>query len=233
MSAAASPKLVGISSIATRELLAELAPAFERQSGRNVAFESGGGVDVAKRVGAGELFDVVVLASSAIDKLIAAGRVVAESKVDLARSGIAVAVRSGAPRPDIASEEALRRAVLSARTVGYSTGPSGVALAALFERWGIAAGIKDRIVVAPPGVPVGTLVARGEVELGFQQLSELIHVSGIDVIGQLPPAIQLITTFSAGICTSSTEPDAARSLLDFLTSPQSAGAMQRHGLEPA
>ena len=198
-----------------------------------VAFESVGGVDAARRVASGEPFDVVVLASDAIDKLVDAGRIVAGSKVGLARSGVAIAVRSGAPRPDIGSEEALRRAVLSSRSVGYSTGPSGVALAALFERWGVDGEIKDRIVLAPPGVPVGTLVARGEVELGFQQLSELMHVSGVDVIGPLPPAIQIITTFSAGLCANSRQGDAVRSLLDFMTSPLSADAKRRHGLEPA
>jgi molybdate transport system substrate-binding protein len=230
---AASPKIAVISSIATREVLAELLPVFERQSNRAVAYESGGGVDVARRVAADEPFDVVVLASDAIDKLVAARRVVAGSKAGLARSGIAAAVRSGAPRPEIGSEEAVRRAVLAARSVGCSTGPSGVALAALFERWGIAAEIKDRVVQAPPGVPVGTLVARGEVELGFQQLSELLPVKGVDVIGPLPPAIQIITTFAAGLCTGSMQGDAARSLLDFLTSPLAAEAKRRHGMEPA
>lgn len=233
MSAAGSPGITGISSMATRELLAGLAPAFERQSGRVVAFESVGGVDAARRVGSGEPFDVVVLASDAIDRLVGARRVVAGSKVDLARSGIAVAVRSGAPRPEIGSEEAVRRAVLSARSVGSSTGPSGVALAGLFERWGIAAEIKDRIVRAPPGVPVGDLLARGEAELGFQQLSELIGLSGIDVIGPLPPAIQIITTFSAGLCTCSMQGDAVRSLLDFMASPLSADAKRHYGMEPA
>jgi molybdate transport system substrate-binding protein len=226
-------KITGISSMATREVLAELAAAFERRSGRVVAFESVGGVDAAKRVSSGEPFDVVVLASDAIDKLIGAGRIVAGSKVGLARSGVAIAVRSGAPRPEIGSEEAVRRAVLSSRSVGCSTGPSGVALAGLFERWAIADEIKDRIVHAPPGVPVGTLVARGEVELGFQQLSELMPLSGIDVIGPLPPAIQIITTFSAGICANSMQGDAVRSLLDFMTSPLSTDAKRRHGMEPA
>ena len=233
MSAADSSKIAVISSMAFREVLAELVPAFGRQSGRVVAFETVGGVDAARRVASGEPFDVVVLASDAIDRLIGAGRIVSGSKVDLARSGVAVAVRSGAPRPDIGSEEAVRRAVLSSRAIGCSTGPSGVALAGLFERWGIAAEIKDRIVQAPPGVPVGALVTRGEVELGFQQLSELMHLRGIDVIGPLPPAIQVTTTFSAGICASSMQRDAVRSLLDFLTSPSSADAKRRHGMEPA
>ena len=219
--------------MATRQVLAELGNAFEQRCGGEVAFESVGGVDAARRVQGGEPFDVVVLASSAIDALVATGRVIAGSKVDLVRCGVAIAVRAGAPRPDIGSEDALRRAVQSARSVGYSTGPSGVQLARLFERWGLTAEIQDRIVQAPPGVPVGALVARGEVELGFQQLSELIPLSGIDVIGPLPPAIQIVTTFSAGVCARSTQAGAVHRMLDFMTSPLAADAIRRHAMEPA
>ena len=226
-------KITGISSMATRQVLADLAAAFEQRSGRQVTIESVGGVDAARRVQAGEPVDVVVLASDALDKLLAAGHVVAGSKVDLVRSGVAVAVRAGVAHPDIGSEDAVRNAVLAARSVGYSTGPSGVQLAGLFERWGIAEAIRERIVVAPPGVPVGTLVARGEVELGFQQLSELMHLPGIDVLGALPPPIRIVTTFSAGLCTRSTQPDAVREMLDFMTSAQAADAKRRHGMEPA
>ena len=165
----------GISSMATRQVLAELAEAYERRSDRAVEIESVGGVDAARRVQAGEPFDVVFLASDAIDKLAAAGRIAPYSKVDLVVSPVAVAVRTGAPHPDIASEEAVRRAVLAAPSLGYSTGPSGVALLRLFDRWGITAQLQGRIVQAPPGVPVGNLVARGEVALGFQQLSELLN----------------------------------------------------------
>jgi molybdate transport system substrate-binding protein len=221
--------ITGISSMATRALLAELTAAH----GQPVAIESIGGVDAAKRVQAGEAFDVVVLASDAIDKLIASGRVLAGSKVDLVRSGVAVAVKAGAARADISTEEAVKRAVLAAPTLGYSTGPSGVQLAKLFERWGIAEQIAPRIVTAPPGVPVGTLVARGDVALGFQQLSELMSLPGIDVLGPLPPAIQITTTFSAGVCAASAQPDAARSLLAFLAAPAAAAIKQRHGMQPA
>jgi molybdate transport system substrate-binding protein len=198
-----------------------------------VAIESVGGVDAARRVMAGEAFDVVVLAADAIDKLEAAGRIVAGSKVDLVTSGVAVAVRAGAPRPDIGSEDAMKRAVLAARSIGYSTGPSGVQLMKLFERWDVAEEIARRTVQAPPGVPVGTLVARGEVELGFQQLSELLNLDGIDLVGTLPPAVQIVTTFSAGVCSASAQPEAARALLAFMTSPETAAAKRRQGMEPA
>jgi molybdate transport system substrate-binding protein len=223
----------GISSMATRQVLAELAAAYERRSGDNVQIESVGGVDAAKRVQSGEFFDVVFLASDAIDKLVAAGHVVAGSKVDLVLSPVAVAVRAGEPHPDTASEDAVRRAVLAAPTVGYSTGPSGVALLRLFEQWGISAELQGRIVQAPPGVPVGALVARGEVALGFQQLSELMHLEGIDVVGSLPEAIQIVTTFSAGVCSTSQRGETVQGLLDFMASPEAAQTKRRHGMEPA
>lgn len=225
--------LKGISSMATRQLLANLVAAYQQKVDRTINIESVGGVDAAKRVQAGEPFDVVILAADAIDKLIAAGRIDIDSKVDLVHSGVAVAVRAGAIQPDISSEEAVRQAVLAARTLSYSTGPSGVALAKLFERWGIADTIASRIVQAPPGVPVGKLVAQGEVELGFQQLSELIHLEGITVVGPLPANIQITTTFSAGVCTGSTQAQAVRDLLAFMASNQTADAKRRQGMEPA
>ena len=233
MSTAPQTEIKGISSMATRQVLAELVELYGRQCADRVAIESVGGVDAAKRVQAGEVFDVVILASDAIGKLAACGHVVPASQVDLVHSGVAVAVRAGASVPDISSEDAVRRAVLAARSLSYSTGPSGVALAKLFERWGIAQEIAPRIVQAPPGVPVGTLVARGEVELGFQQLSELLHVSGITLVGPLPPAIQITTTFSGAIAANARQPDAARALLAFMASPEAADAKRRQGMDPA
>ena len=228
-----SAAIRGISSMATRELLAELAGAYERRTGEAVRIESVGGVDAARRVQAGEGFDIVVLASDAIDRLAAGGAVLARSKVDLVHSPVAVAVREGAALPDVASEDALRRALQAAATIGYSTGPSGTALLRLFERWGLAAELQPRLVQAPPGVPVGALVAKGEVAMGFQQLSELIHLGGIALAGVLPPPVAIITTFSGAVCAGSSRAEAARRLLAFMASPDADGAKRRQGMEPA
>jgi molybdate transport system substrate-binding protein len=222
-----------ISSMATRQLLVDLVERFRKGSPQEVSIESVGGVDAAKRVQAGEPFDLVVLAADAIERLTQAGRIVPGSRVDLVNSGVAVAVRAGAPHPDIGSEEAVKQAVLATRSLGYSTGPSGVQLNKLFERWGIVDAIAARTVQAPPGVAVGTLVAEGKVALGFQQLSELMHLSGIDVLGPLPAAIQITTTFSAGVAVSSDQPEAVRELLAFMASPAAADAMRRNGMQPA
>ena len=219
--------------MATRLLLAELLADFTQRTGQPVHMESVGGVDAAKRVQAGEAFDVVVLASDAIAKLEAAGHLRAGSRVDLVRSGVAVAVRAGAQQPDISSEDAVRAAVLAAPSISYSTGPSGVALAKLFERWGIADQIQSRIVQAPPGVPVGALVASGEVALGFQQLSELLPLEGITILGPLPPAIQVTTIFSAAVATTSAQSEAVRALLDYLASPATADVKRAQGMDPA
>ena len=219
--------------MATRALLGALAVAYEQRAGVPVSIESVGGVDAAKRVQSGEAFDVVVLASDVIDKLVATGHVVQGSRVDLVHSGVAVAVRAGAAHPDIATEDAVKHAVLAAPTLGVSTGPSGVQLIKLFERWAIADRVMSRLVQVPPGVPVGALVARGEVALGFQQLSELMHLDGIDLLGPLPAAIQIVTTFSAAVCATANQPDAARALLDFMASPLTADAKRRQGMDPA
>lgn len=222
-----------LSSMAARELLRELADQYQNATGEQVVTEAAGGVDVAKRIAAGETADVVVLSDTAIDKLIAAGKVLGGSRTDLVKSGVAVAVRDGAARPDIRSEEGVKQAVLAAPTLSFSTGPSGVYLEQLFARWGILEQVRSRIVVPPPGTPVGTLVARGDAALGFQQLSELMNLTGIQVLGPLPPAIQTLTLFSGGIVAGGSEPARARALLTFMNTPATATTKQRHGMEPA
>lgn len=220
-----------ISSMATRQLLVELAATWQQVNGVEVVIESVGGVDAAKRVQAGEAFDGVVLASDAIEKLVSGGHVLAGSRVDLVQSRVAVAVKAGAARPDISTESLLRSAIEAAPTIGYSTGPSGVALVKLFERWGIAESVQSRIVQAPPGVPVGTLVARGEVALGFQQLSELLPLEGITVLGTMPEAVSITTIFSAASCAVSTQGEILGRLLAFMTSGEATAVKQRHGMD--
>lgn len=222
-----------LSSMATKAVLAELAAQYARDTAIAVAVEAAGGVDVAKRVKAGEAVDVVVLSADAIDSLIAEGHVRPGSRVDLAKSGIFVAVREGEAAPDIGSEAGLKRAVEAARSVGYSSGPSGVYLEKLFARWGIADALTGRVVQAPPGVPVGSLVAEGEVALGFQQLSELLHLKGIRIIGPLPPPVQLVTTFSGGVSATCTRGEAARAALSYMVSPAADAAKKRSGMECA
>lgn len=233
MSIVSKAVLRGISSMATRQVLADLAQAWQQAGGAPVEIESVGGVEAAKRVQEGEAFDVVFLAADAIDKLVAAGKAVAGSRVDLVNSGVAVAVKAGEPRPDIGTEEDLRAAVLAAPSIGYSTGPSGTALLKLFERWGIATQLQPRLKQARPGVPVGTMVASGEAALGFQQLSELIHVEGISLLGPMPAPVQIDTVFSGAACATARDPQTVRALLEFMASPAADEAKRRQGMQPA
>ena len=218
--------------MATRALLAELTEAYTAASGQPVQIESVGGVDAARRVAEGEHFDIVVLASDAIDRLIAAGHL-APGRVDLVRSAVAMAVPAGAPVPRIDNEADLRAAVQAAPTIGYSTGPSGVALQALFARWGLADELARRTVQAPPGVPVASLVAQGQVALGFQQLSEMMTVPGITLIGTLPADAAIVTTFSAGLPPDAQARVRTQALLDFMNTEAAAEVKRRHGMDPA
>jgi molybdate transport system substrate-binding protein len=225
--------LRGISSMATNTVLVRLLRDFERAHGGVVRLESVGGVDAAKRVQAGEPFDAVILAADAIDNLMAAGHLRPGSRVDLLRSPVAVAVAAGATAPDIGSEAALRDAVAAAARIGYSTGPSGQHLQRLFARWGLADELARRSVQAPPGVPVAHLLARGEVDLGFQQWSELMHRPGIQVLGLLPEGCACITTFAAAVAAASLQPARVQQLLQWLAAPAVAAIKREHGMEPA
>jgi molybdate transport system substrate-binding protein len=223
-------RLTGLSSMATRHILSDLARDYESQTGMRVEIRSMGGVEAAKSVRAGEATDIVVLASKVMGALEAEGHIAKGDTRDFARSEIGVAVRAGSALPSLADEQAVKQAMLDAQKICYSTGPSGDHLKALCEQWGVP---PERVLIAPPGVPVATLVANGDADLGFQQLSELIGQPGIEVVGPLPPEIQAVTVFSAGIATMSPDPEGARAFVAYLASVETDGAKRRHGMEPA
>ena len=218
-------------SAAFKEAYVELVPRFERASGDKVATLWAPSVEIMKRMKGGEIVDLVIVSAPSIEELKKLGVVGVDARSDLATCGVGVAVKAGAPRPDLSSGEAVRRAVLAASSIVYSHGPSGVYLAGLFERMGIADAIESR-VKRVRGEPAGALVARGEAELGFQQVCELLPVPGIDLVGPLPPDIQEITTFSSGIHAKAREPEAARALVSFLTSPDAAQVIESKGMTP-
>ena len=221
-----------IASAAVKEVVLDLIPAFEMSSGHKVTTIWAGTEAITKRISGAEVVDIVLIVAPNIDKLVSEGRLVAGSRADVAKSGIGVAVRAGQPRPDISSGEAVKKAVLAAKSVAYSSGPSGFYLADLFKKMGIAEQIKDKVKQTPSGVQVGTVVARGEAEIGFQQVSELLHLKGIEYLGPLPADIQHITVFSAGLHTAATAPEAAKALIKFLTRPEAGPIIRKSGMEP-
>jgi molybdate transport system substrate-binding protein len=226
-------RIAGLSSMATRHILADLARGYESRNGIGVDVRSMGGVEAAKWARGGGPTDVVVLASRVMQSLEAEGHVVQGSVRDFARSEIAVAVATGSPQPGVDTEQAVRQAMLDARTICYSSGPSGDHLKALCEKWDVVDSVLGRALVAPPGIPVASLVARGDADLGFQQLSELMGQPGIEIVGPLPPEIQCVTVFSAGVSSKSAEQEAARALVAYLASAGTGDAKRRYGMKPA
>jgi molybdate transport system substrate-binding protein len=223
----------GISSMATRQILAELAAAYAMSTAEKVSVESVGGVDAAKRIRAGEAFDFAVLASDALEQLERDGHIVPGSILGFAQSPMAMAIRSGAKRSAVLDESAVRAAMLEARAIGISTGPSGAHVFKLARDWGLEGELSKRIIQAQPGVPVASLLARGEVDLGFQQLSELQGAPGIEIVDVLPKAIQPMTVFAAGICRAAANATRAHAFIDYIASDRSTEAKRRHGMTPA
>jgi len=236
--AAASAEIKVMSSAGFSAAYLSLSPQFEAASKNTIVNAWGPSMGetpqaVPNRIARGEPVDVVIIVSDALEGLIKQGKVVADSRVDLARSGIGMAVRAGAPKPDISSLEALKKTLLEAKSIAYSDSASGVYLSTvLFKRLGIADQIKDKSRMIPAD-PVGGVVAKGDYEIGFQQISELVPVKGIDIVGPLPPEAQKMTVFSAGIAVGAKEPDAGRALIKFLASPGAAAAITKSGMEPA
>ena len=214
-----------------------LAPEFEKKTGNTLVTEWGPSMGetpqaVPARLRRGEPIDVVIMVGDALGNLIKQGKVVANSRVDLARSGIGIAVRAGAPKPDISTLEALKRTLLAAKSIAYSDSASGVYVSTeMFKRLGIADLVASKAHMIP-AEPVGQVVARGDAEIGFQQISELIPIKGIEIIGPLPPELQKYTIFSAGTVKGAREPEAGRALIQFLASPAAAPAIEKSGMEP-
>jgi molybdate transport system substrate-binding protein len=221
-----------IASNAVKGSVQDVTSRFEKTSGHKVIATWGGTEAITKRISGGEVFDVVIIAAPNIDMLIEEGKIIRGSRTDFAKSGIGVAVRTGLPRPDISSAGSIKQAVLEANSVAYSSGPSGFYLTDLFKRLGIADQIKDRIKQPASGVQVADLLARGEADLGFQQISELIHAKGIDYLGPLPNEIQNVTVWSAGLHAATSAPDAAKAFMKLLRAPESASIIQKTGMDP-
>jgi molybdate transport system substrate-binding protein len=188
--------------------------------------------DIQKRIAGGEAADLVILGNSGTEELIKQGKLVAGSRAAFAKSGIGVAVRAGAPKPDISSADAVKKSLLAAKSVAYSAGASGIYLVSMFQKLGISDQVKSKTAAVKPGEPVGEVVARGDAEIGFQQVSELIPVKGIQYLGPLPAELQNITVFSGGIHSGAKEADAAAALAKFLTAPDAIPTIKKHGLEP-
>jgi molybdate transport system substrate-binding protein len=216
----------------------ELIPQFEQATGDTVETSAGPSMGktpnaIPLRLARGEPADVLIMVGDALDELTRAGKVVPASRVDLARSFIGVAVRAGAPKPDLSSVEAFRRALLAAKSIAYSDSASGVYVSTeMFQKLGVADAVRDKARMIP-AEPVGAVVARGEAEIGLQQVSELLPVPGIDYVGPLPPEIQKVTVFSAGVTVGAQEPAAAKLLIQFLSSPEAYATIKKTGLQPA
>ncbi len=221
-----------LASNAIKAAYLELVPEFEKSSGHKVTTTWSGTLDIKKRLAAGETYDLLIMAAPELDEFIKQGKIAAGSRTDLVKSGVGIAVKAGAAKPDISSADSIKAALLTAKSIGYSQGPSGAYLVNLFQKMGIADAIKDKVKVSVVGQPVGNMVASGEAEIGFQQVSELLPVKGIEFLGPLPASIQQVTTFSAGQFAAAKETAAAKALAAFLAAPAATAVKKKHGLEP-
>jgi molybdate transport system substrate-binding protein len=217
---------------AVKEVVSEVAAAYGQRSGHSVLFTWSGSEAISKRVGEGEVFDLIVNTAQGIDRLAREGKLVADSRTDFARSGVGIAVRAGAPRPDVSSVDGLRQGLLEAGSIAISSGASGRYLEGLFQQLGVADQVRPRIKQPPSGAQIGEMLARGEADLGFQQVTELIHTSGIDYLGPLPAPVQNYTVWSAAVHAAAPLPDAALELVRLLRGPDSLPSIRKSGMDP-
>jgi molybdate transport system substrate-binding protein len=229
---AQAAEITVLSTQATEQSHRDLLPQFEKATGNTVKIVYTGTLDAKKRIAAGEAFDVLIMAGTDLDGFLADGTLAPGSRVDLAKSGVGVGVKAGAPKPDISTTDAFKKTLLAAKSIGYSTGPSGNYVIGLFDRLGIADQVKPKLKQTPTGVFVGTITASGEVELGIQQVSEMSQYPGVDYVGPLPADIQRMTVFSSGIAAKAKEPAAAKTLVKFVTSPEAGAVYKKRGMEP-
>jgi molybdate transport system substrate-binding protein len=218
---------------AVKEMFLDLTSQFVGNSGDRITATWTGSAEIRNRIAAGEAFDLVIASSPDVDAFIEDGRVAPGTRVDIASSGVGVAVRAGAPKLDISSGDSLRKALISAKAVAYSTGASGTYVLRLFERLGIAEEMKAKSKQTAPGRRVAEYLSSGDADLGFQQVSELIHEPGIDFLGPLPADIQNLTVYSSGIPAGSKAPEAAKALQILLSAPAAAPVIRKNGMEPA
>lgn len=230
MAQAAEIKL--LASAAIKDAYLELLPEFEKATGHTITAAWSSTPDIQKRIAAGEAADLVILGSSGTEELVKQGKLVRGSRADFAKSGIGVAVRAGAPKPDISSADAVKNSVLAAKSVGYSAGASGIYIVGMFQKMGIADQVKSKTATVKPGEPVGEVVARGDAEIGFQQISELIPTKGIQYLGPLPSEIQHLTVFAGGVHSETKVADVTTALIKFLTAAPATTILKKHGLEP-
>lgn len=216
----------------TREAIEELTPIYEHRSGNKLAITWTGSVDARKKIAAGEAFDLIITARPDLEAFSTQGKVAADSIVDLMTTGIGIAVRQGLPKPDVTTSDALKATLLAARSIAYSTGLSGTYIEAMLKKMGIFTQVEGKLKQAPPSVAVGSVLVSGDADIGFQQVPEIFRYPGVVYVGPLPPELQNTTQFAAGVSSVAKQPDAARELIKFLSSPEANEAIRRHGMEP-
>src|SRR5262245_2139647 len=232
--AANAAEIKVITSVGVKAILEELAPQFERTTEHKLQITYGTSVPLKRQIDAGETFDVVILVPGMLDDLVKQGKVATGANTDVAKSGIGVAIRAGAPKPDIGSTETLKKTLLAAKSIAYSKeGQSGTTMARIMERLGIAEEMKPKTILETRSGGVALNVVEGKAELAFNLISEILPVAGAELAGPLPAELQNYVVFTAGIGAGTKEATAAKSFIDFIKAPGAAPVLKAKGMEPA